>query len=240
MQPETVAPPPTESMSMVDILAQTGWITWITVIMMFLLSIGVWAILLQKFFSNGKKRRAFAKWNKAMAQKADLKDLASMAKTDPDAPLARVVRSAMNEIEGLSAYVSYDSLDARSNLVSEAIERSVDLEKESNERGLIFLAFCTATGPLIGLLGTVWGIMSAFFDIGAQGSANITVVAPGIADALIAVLAGLLVAIPSSLGYNASVGFNRFAESVMYTFGSEVVSLFKRGELAALDRAARN
>jgi biopolymer transport protein TolQ len=174
-----------------------------------------------------------------LAQKASLKDLNSLAKTEGETPLARVVRSALSEIEGLSAYVSYDSLNARSQLVSEAIERSVDLEKESNEKGLIFLAFCTATGPLIGLLGTVWGIMGTFFDIGAHGSANITVVAPGIAEAHIAVLAGLVVAIPSSLGYNSSVGFNRLAESVMYTFGSELVSLFKRGELSALDRAAR-
>jgi biopolymer transport protein TolQ len=228
-----------ESMTMTDILSKTGWITWITVAMMFLLSIGVWTILLQKWFGNTRKRRSFTKWNQALAQKASLKDLNSLAKTEGETPLARVVRSALSEIEGLSAYVSYDSLNARSQLVSEAIERSVDLEKESNEKGLIFLAFCTATGPLIGLLGTVWGIMGTFFDIGAHGSANITVVAPGIAEALIAVLAGLVVAIPSSLGYNSSVGFNRLAESVMYTFGSELVSLFKRGELSALDRAAR-
>ena len=115
----------------------------------------------------------------------------------------------------------------------------MDAEKERNERGLTFLAFCTATGPLIGLLGTVWGIMDTFFQIGKMGSANITVVAPGIAEALMSVFSGLIVAIPASLGYNTSVGFNRYAESTLYNFGSEVVSAFKRGDLLALERAPR-
>ena len=55
-----------------------------------------------------------------------------------------------------------------------------------------------------------------------------------------AVLAGLIVAIPASLGYNAFAGFNRRAESALYNFGSEIVSSFKRGDLLALERAARD
>jgi biopolymer transport protein TolQ len=137
----------------------------------------------------------------------------------------------------MSRYVSYDSLNARGQLVNESIERTVDGEKDQNERGMTYLAFCTATGPLIGLLGTVWGIMDTFFAIGRHGSANITVVAPGIAEALMAVLAGLIVAIPASLGYNAFSGFNRRAESFLYNFGSEMVSAFKRADLLALESA---
>src|SRR5690606_21328203 len=131
----------------------------------------------------------------------------------------------------------YDSLNARGQLVNECIERTADAEKDQNERGMTYLAFCTATGPLIGLLGTVWGIMDTFFAIGRHGSANITVVAPGIAEALMAVLSGLIVAIPASLGYNAFAGFNRRAESLLYNFGSEIVSAFKRADLLALESA---
>jgi biopolymer transport protein TolQ len=222
-----------------QILTKATGLTLVTVIAMFGLSIGVWTILIRKWLSNNARKSSFNRWKTAMAAKTTFQDLVKQAKAQSETPHGRITQSALAEIEGLSSFVSYDSIEVRSQLVQDAIERQVDRERDVADRGLVFLAFCTATGPLIGLLGTIWGIMEAFFQIGKQGSANITVVAPGIAEALIAVLAGLFVAIPSSLGYNAFAGFNRKAESIMYTFGSELVSLFKRGDLAALERTPR-
>jgi len=206
---------------------------------MFLLSVGVWAILIRKWSGNRRQLASMKEWERELGPTPTLQAFSKAAKAHPDSPMGRVTRSALREIEGMSQYVSYDSLNARGQLVNEAIERSVDFEKDANERGMTYLAFCTATGPLIGLFGTVWGIMNTFFAIGNEGSANIAVVAPGIGEALMAVLAGLIVAIPSSLGYNAFAGFNRRAESALYNFGSEIVSSFKRGDLLALERAAR-
>ncbi len=221
------------------ILSQAGVSTWTVVGVMFLLSIGVWTLLIQKWLSHGGKRRSYSKWEMLLGAKPALQDFVKLMKSLPSTPMGRITQGALNEIEGLAQYVSYDSLEARGQLVNEAIDRAVDGEKEVNERGMTYLAFCTATGPLIGLLGTVWGIMDTFYQIGQQGSANITVVAPGIAKALMAVFSGLCVAIPASLGYNASAGFNRKSESILYGFGSEVVSAFKRGDLLALERATR-
>ena len=225
--------------AILDILSHAGTSTWVTVGIMFLLSIGVWALLIQKWLGNRRRQKSFADWEVALGVHPSLQDIARIAKGMSTTPMGRVVHGALREIEGLSKFVSYDSLEARGQLVSEAIDRNVDVEKDANERGMTYLAFCTATGPLIGLLGTVWGIMDAFFQIGKMGSANITVVAPGISEALLSVFSGLLVAIPASLGYNASAGFNRRAESSLYSFGSEVVSSFKRGDLAALERTAQ-
>jgi biopolymer transport protein TolQ len=223
-----------------SILASAGMVTWITVGVMFILSIGVWAVLVRKWAGNRRQLASFIAWGRDLGPTPSLQVFSRVAKTRADSPMGRVTRSALREIEGMSQYVSYDSLDARGQLVNEAIERSVDAEKDANERGMTFLAFCTATGPLIGLFGTVWGIMDTFFAIGKEGSANIAVVAPGIGEALMAVLSGLIVAIPASLGYNAFAGFNRRAESELYNFGSEIVSSFKRGDLLALERAARD
>ncbi|HAO99168.1 MAG TPA: hypothetical protein DCQ83_03905 [Fibrobacteres bacterium] len=225
--------------ALLSILSHAGTSTWVTVGTMFLLSIGVWALLIQKWFGNRRKKKSFSNWEVALGVNPGVQDMARIAGGMPDTPMGRVVQSALHEIEGLSKLVTYESLDSRGQLVQESIDRAVDVEKDRNERGLTYLAFCTATGPLIGLLGTVWGIMDAFFEIGKTGSANITVVAPGISEALMAVFSGLLVAIPASLGYNAFAGFNRRAESALYTFGSEVVSSFKRGDLLALERAAQ-
>jgi biopolymer transport protein TolQ len=83
-----------------------------------------------------------------------------------------------------------------------ALERTVAEQGEQLRTHLVFLAITTMVSPFLGLLGTVWGIMIAFLDIAARGSANISVVAPGIADALITTIVGLAVAIPSVVGYN--------------------------------------
>lgn len=70
------------------------------------------------------------------------------------------------------------------------------------ESGLPFLASVASVSPFIGLFGTVWGIMETFIGIGTYGTPNVAVVAPGIAEALIATAAGLAVAIPAVIGYN--------------------------------------
>lgn len=220
-----------------EILKQATVSTWVILSVMAMLSVGLWAILIRKWFANGTRKRSFAKWRALAGDRPAFQDLLKLSKAMPDSPQGRITRTALSEMEGMSAYVSFDSLEHRGELVREAVERSVDQEKEQNERGLVYLAFCSATGPLVGLLGTVWGIMESFYQVGKQGSGNITVVAPGIAEALLATMAGLLVAIPASVGYNAFAGFNRKAESLMLSFGSEVVSLFKRGDLTALERS---
>ncbi len=241
--PRTSRPPhtsnPEYSMQSVtlEILQKATVSTWVILAIMGILSVGLWAVLIQKWFGNNARKSSFAKWRQLLGERPTFQDLLKLSKSMPDTPMGRITRSALGEMEGMSAYVSYDSLEHRGDLVRESVERAVDQEKEQNERGLIYRAFFSATGPLIGLLGTVWGIMDSFYQIGKQGSGNITVVAPGIAEALLATMGGLLVAIPASVGYNAFAGFNRKAEALMLAFGSEVVSLFKRGDLTALERA---
>lgn len=83
-----------------------------------------------------------------------------------------------------------------------AMERAASGDLARLERHVGFLASAGSVSPFIGLMGTVWGVMSAFLSIGAQGSASLVVVAPGIAEALITTVAGLAAAIPAVVGYN--------------------------------------
>jgi biopolymer transport protein TolQ len=83
-----------------------------------------------------------------------------------------------------------------------AMERAAADELAKLERHVGFLATAGSVSPFIGLMGTVWGVMTAFLSIGAQGSASLVVVAPGIAEALITTVAGLAAAIPAVIGYN--------------------------------------
>jgi biopolymer transport protein TolQ len=93
--------------------------------------------------------------------------------------------------------------DARdSEFIGREFARIAAAEISRAERFLPFLATCSSAGPFLGLLGTVWGIIVAFQRIGIWGSANIAVVAPGIAEALVATAVGLFVAIPALVSYN--------------------------------------
>ena len=82
------------------------------------------------------------------------------------------------------------------------MDLAVQREMNALEKGLNFLATASSASPFIGLFGTVWGIMNAFTAIANEGNTNLTVVAPGIAEALFATALGLVAAIPATIFYN--------------------------------------
>lgn len=112
--------------------------------------------------------------------------------------------------------------------VKRTLERSVAQEALQLESGLILLAIAVSGAPFLGLLGTVWGVMSAFSGIAqaavSGGRADITAMAPGVSGALITTVAGLLVAIPSMFGYNWLVHNLRVLTVELDNFAQELVS----------------
>ncbi|MEO0190534.1 MAG: MotA/TolQ/ExbB proton channel family protein, partial [candidate division WOR-3 bacterium] len=100
---------------------------------------------------------------------------------------------------------------------------------ETLESGLPILGTIVAASPFLGLLGTVWGIMESFLQIRARGSAHITVVAPGISDALITTVYGLLVAIPALIFNNLLRSRIIKLDSQLDNFISEVFAKMKKG-----------
>jgi len=99
------------------------------------------------------------------------------------------------------------------------------------ERSLPFLATVGSTAPFVGLFGTVWGIMNSFQSIGVQGGASLAVVAPGIAEALIATAVGLAAAIPAVVGYNYYIQKVRGLKTQMDNFSSDFLNIVKRNFL---------
>ena len=108
--------------------------------------------------------------------------------------------------------------------VKRTLERAVAQESLKLESGLILLAIAVSGAPFLGLLGTVWGVMSTFGGIAQAGSASLTAMAPGVAAALITTVAGLLVAIPSMFGYNWLVHNLRVLTVDLDNFAQELVS----------------
>ena len=112
--------------------------------------------------------------------------------------------------------------------VSRALRRATNLEITRLEKYLTFLATTGSTSPFIGLFGTVWGIMTAFEGIGKTGSASLAVVAPGIAEALIATAIGLVAAIPAVMAYNHFQHKIRVLINEMDSFSTEFLNIVQR------------
>ncbi|MEJ2744257.1 MAG: MotA/TolQ/ExbB proton channel family protein [bacterium] len=112
--------------------------------------------------------------------------------------------------------------------IEEAVRRSMSAETASMEKLMIILAIAAVIGPLMGLLGTVWGIMNAFNAMATAGSPSLLIVAPGIAGALITTVVGLCVAIPSVAAYNIFLSRIRRIDGTMDDFASEFVSTIRR------------
>jgi biopolymer transport protein ExbB/TolQ len=108
--------------------------------------------------------------------------------------------------------------------VKRTLERAVAQESLKLESGLILLAITVSGAPFLGLLGTVWGVMSTFSHIAMSGNASLTTMAPGVAAALVTTVAGLLVAIPSMFGYNWLVHHLRVLTVELDNFAQELVS----------------
>jgi biopolymer transport protein TolQ len=112
--------------------------------------------------------------------------------------------------------------------IARALRRATTSEITRLERYLTFLATTGSTAPFIGLFGTVWGIMNAFKGIGETGSASLAVVAPGIAEALVATAIGLVAAIPAVMGYNHFQNRIKVLIAEMDNFSTEFLNIVHR------------
>lgn len=113
---------------------------------------------------------------------------------------------------------------AQMNAVRAAMERAVGETALELESQMILLATAVSGAPFLGLLGTVWGVMSAFSYVAMKGNADLATMAPGVSSALITTVAGLLVAIPSMFGYNWLVHHLRVLTVELDNFAQELVS----------------
>ncbi len=160
-----------------------------------------WAIIIQKHLDYRRARAAEARFEKAFWSGEPLDELYDEIGAAPEGPSETVFAAGM--LEWRRSHRDDGGLIAGAQA---RIDRSMDVaiakESEGLNKGLAFLATVGATAPFVGLFGTVWGIMNAFIEISRQQSTNLAVVAPGIAEALMATALGLLAAVPAVVFYN--------------------------------------
>jgi biopolymer transport protein TolQ len=203
--------------SVLTLIFQAGYIVKGVLIILLFFSVVSWAII---FF----KQRYFSKANKESEQflrsfraNRDLKNLYKATKNLSLSPIANVFKYVYGEETGR------DQAE-----VKRLLRRYETLESVKLEKYLNFLATTGSTTPFIGLFGTVWGIMTSFHGIGAAGSASLAVVAPGIAEALIATAVGLAAAIPAVIAYNYYLSMSRKMIIEMEDFSEDLLDLFTK------------
>ena len=199
-------------------------------------SLFAWGIIIIKYFSLKNKQKANISFYEAFEHIKHFGEVEKFSVKAPECPLRNITDAVIKEAMNLSPFVSVETLQPRSEMLEDTMQREVEACRLEEDTKLSFLAMASNVSPFFGLFGTVWGIMQSFYEIGTHGSADLSVVAPGIAVALITTVAGLLTAIPSSIAFNYFVSRNNRQEILYYNFSSHLLSLFKRGDLQAIEK----
>ncbi|WP_397543583.1 protein TolQ [Roseovarius salis] len=201
MEAETLAVAQAADYSLWALFARATLIVKIVMLMLVLASFWAWSIIIEKLIAYRRARAEADRFDERFWSGEPLDELFEEIGADPSGRSERVFAAGMMEWRR-----SHRDDGALIPGATARIDRNMDvaIAKEADElqRGLSILATVGSTAPFIGLFGTVWGIMNAFIEIAEQQNTNIAVVAPGIAEALLATGLGLLAAIPAVIFYN--------------------------------------
>lgn len=203
----------------------------LVMLVLFAASFWSWAIIFSKVMKLRKLNNAADQFEDAFWAGGSLDDLYDRVQAKAIDPMSVIFCAAMREWRRSLAKGIARTGDLKSTL-QQRIERvmhvTLSREVESIERHMSFLATVGSTGMIIGLFGTVIGIMNSFEAIAAQQNANLAVVAPGIAEALFATAIGLVAAIPAMVAYNKlSAEINRYANR-LDMFTNEFTAIISR------------
>jgi biopolymer transport protein TolQ len=186
---------------MTGLLGSLGAVSKIVLLFLFIFSVVSWAVIFVKWRAFATADRMDHQFMTLLAKAKDLDDLCRQVRRMESSPAAVLFEGVMDRVAGLRGQDGASGPADR-----QIVERTAaHLSHSQLSRLESYLPFLATTGnitPFIGLLGTVMGIIDAFREIGAQGTASIAAVAPGVAEALIATAAGLFTAIPAVIAYN--------------------------------------
>ena len=196
-----MTPAEANNLSLWALFYNADLIVKLVMIGLLLASIWVWAIVIDKLLLYARMRRAMDRFEQAFWSGQSLEELYKSLSARPTHSMAALFVAAMREWKRSleSQARSFAGLQMR---IEKVMDVTIAREVERLERRLLVLATVGSAGPFVGLLGTVWGIMTSFRAIAGQQSTSLAVVAPGIAEALFATAIGLIAAIPATIFYN--------------------------------------
>lgn len=205
--------------TVLNLIFQAGPVVKLVLLTLLFFSVFSWAIIIYKYRFLSRVERESGEFQREFRKSKDWRSLHHTTGRHAFSPVVNLFKAVYSED-------SRDDLDREE--VRRALKRVESLEASRLEKYLTFLATTGSTTPFIGLFGTVWGIMNSFMGIGRIGAASLAVVAPGIAEALIATAAGLAAAIPAVVAYNYYLSRVRKNIVEMEEFSQELIDYLMR------------
>ena len=193
-----------------------------------------WFIIVYKWWQFRRARRQADRFFKELERTTRLDEAYHAVMRLPPSPYNRLFREAMTFIADLRPTPAGQGI-AKGSLTTTQLEafkmvlaKEIAAERDAMAHFIPWLAIVGSTSPLLGLLGTVLGVMDAFIGIAKGGSGNIAAVAPGVAEALVATVAGLAAAIPAVIGYNIYAGRLGIFAGELEGFANELIGTMAR------------
>jgi len=229
-------------MNLLQMIAAQGPLAWLVLAILMTLSVLVWAVIGLKALVFSRVEKGYAALLDA-SRRSRFEDVRHWCLAQGGNPFARLFLAAARELDevGGAPAADWDRWLAQREVLLRGLQQARRREAGGLRRYLPLLASAGNVSPFIGLFGTVWGIMRSFHQIGLEGSASLTVVAPGISEALLATAAGLFAAIPAVVAYNHFRSRTDWLLSRMDDVADEAISLLERERLRGAEpgRAAR-
>ena len=213
--------------SLIALFARASLTVQIVMVILVLASVWAWAIIIRKIIIFNAARREADKFDRAFWSGQPLDDLYDRIGDDPKGASERIFAAGMNEWR--RSHRDDGGLIAGATArIDRAMSVAINRESDRLTAGLPFLATVGSTAPFIGLFGTVWGIKTAFEEIAISQNTSLAVVAPGIAEALVATALGLLAAIPAVVLYNKLSADSDRLTSNYESFADEFSTILSR------------
>jgi biopolymer transport protein TolQ len=228
--------------SIIELVARSSPISKIVLMALVLLSVISWSIVFYKLWVFRKLRRQSASFIDVFRRSGKFSEVQAVCRSLNDSPLVGLFQAGYAELSAqlrptsgtietggpLGAAAPGAPTIKSVAAIDRALMRASVVEVNKLEHRIPFLATTASVAPFVGLFGTVWGIMAAFQGIGQTGSTNLGVVAPGIAEALVATAAGLVAAIPAVYFYNLLSHRVKIFASEMDDFAMEFLNIVER------------
>jgi len=183
------------------LLSEATPVSKFAMLLLLVFSIVSWAIIIFKLTEYSKARKNSEKFVSHFRRTKNFSEINKFASSFQNSPIAMIFKYGYKELS-LQMGPNNSTEDINLECVNRSLVRASNAEITRLERLNGFLATTASVSPFVGLFGTVWGIFTAFQQIGEQMNANLATVAPGIAEALIATALGLFAAIPAVIFYN--------------------------------------
>jgi len=216
-------------MNIIKLITDASVVVQFILLLLLFFSVFSWAIII---FKRRMLRGAAAQSRRflnAFHRSKNLSEVGEAARKYKLSPHAALFQAGFKELAFFTKSNPNPSLSPEKiETLNRALQRAANQEIARMERMMSFLATTGSVTPFIGLFGTVWGIMDAFFRIGVVRSASLVTVAPGIAEALIATAVGLFAAIPAVIAYNYFLGRIKDVITDMEDFSFEFIAIVER------------